>query len=508
MRTKSKFIKSTTFTVLFLAVFVMGSYAQTVDERDRAAQDQQHQDRDRITQSIQMTTPSDGEQNVERGTPIEITFSEDMELDEETIHDRTFVLKEKRSDKDKERERDDEMRRDRDDDMQREQEDMEHDQDEEFQTDQQRRDQERGLTGHDEERTIEGTVEIENNTVKFIPNQTLRAHTEYTLTMNGVDVGFGEARQQDRDMDHDQQRRQQDQDQERVQQDRDQERGQDRDRDMAQTRMDQDWSVTFTTGGREEPLERVDLGAAADYVVLGSEVHGAEESQITGAMGKKDGEREDRTGGIGDIFNGDTDDNGQTGQTGQAGQRQQDQDRQRQDQDRQQQDRQQATGGDPDQALQDMETAYNDLEGRTNPDFEDVFEGKISGKTLTEGLYKFNNSIEIDSTVTLIGDEDDIWIFQVADDLDIRENVRFQLEDGANAENVFWQVAGNISVGSESHVEGVLLTMNEINLDSNASVSGRLLAQSDVNLNEARVNEPEFRADRIDRTGRTGPDSK
>lgn len=492
MRTQKSIIKSTTLTAIFLAVFVMGSYAQTSTDYDQDKKDKLK----KITQAVDSTIPSDGEQDVERDTPIEITLSEDMELDQETIDNATFVLKEKASDKD----RDKGMQRNQEDmqhdeDMQQEQEeDMEYEDETEYETETDHRTDKDKKTASGDMKTINGTVEMENNTVRFIPNQTLRANTEYTLTYNTETSEMrDDARQQDQDWQQDQEQEQDwEQDQE---QDQEQEWEQDQtqqDREMDQN-QDQEWSVTFTTGGRDEPLQMVNLGSAENYVVLANAIHNETTSDISGEFGEVEsdddeglGMNEDETTTEGAQT--DTTDNNDGGMFSDDNQTQ-------------------TATGDPDKALEDLRTAYNEVEQLSNPDFENVFEGEISGKTLTPGLYKWDNTVEIDSVVTLSGSAEDVWVFQVSEDLNLNEDVEIQLEDGAVPENVVWQVAGEVALRSGAHAEGVLLTMNEINLENGASVNGRMLAVNDISLDQNTITAPDmFRADR--RTGRTGPDGK
>ncbi|MDB4990113.1 MAG: large protein, partial [Myxococcaceae bacterium] len=61
---------------------------------------------------------------------------------------------------------------------------------------------------------------------------------------------------------------------------------------------------------------------------------------------------------------------------------------------------------------------------------------------------------------------------------------------GARAENIVWQVAGLIALGSTAHAEGVLLAKTAITLASGASVQGRLLAQTAVTLISNDVTAP------------------
>jgi hypothetical protein len=133
-------------------------------------------------------------------------------------------------------------------------------------------------------------------------------------------------------------------------------------------------------------------------------------------------------------------------------------------------------------AIGDMHTAYTDAAGRVTPDFTELASGAIGGLTLPPGLYKWSNTVTIGSDVTLNGSATDVWIFQVAGGLTQASATHVTLTGGALAQNVFWQVAGIVSLGTTAHMEGVLLSKTAITLNTGASANGRLLAQTAVTL--------------------------
>jgi len=142
-------------------------------------------------------------------------------------------------------------------------------------------------------------------------------------------------------------------------------------------------------------------------------------------------------------------------------------------------------------AIGDMETAYNDAAGRTSPDHLDLLSGAIGGQTLSPGLYKWTSSVTINgSNVTINGGANDIWIFQVDNDLSIADNFDVILSGGAQAKNIFWQVAGNVTMGTGSHFEGIILTQSQIAMDTNSSINGRLLAQTRIDIDQSTVTNP------------------
>jgi len=141
-------------------------------------------------------------------------------------------------------------------------------------------------------------------------------------------------------------------------------------------------------------------------------------------------------------------------------------------------------------AVSDMEAAYTDAAGRANPDFSELGAGNIGGKTLTPGLYKWTSAVIIPTDVTISGGTDDVWIFQVAGLLTMSSAVKITLSGGAQAKNIFWQTAGDVTFGTTSHFEGIILGQTGINLQTGASINGRMLAQTAVTLQMNTVTQP------------------
>ncbi len=137
-------------------------------------------------------------------------------------------------------------------------------------------------------------------------------------------------------------------------------------------------------------------------------------------------------------------------------------------------------------AISDMETAYSQAALRTLPDKTELEDGDISGLTLTPGLYKWSTGVLINTDVWLdaAGNPDAVFIFQIAGNLTMASYQEVILMGGAQAKNIFWQVAGGAGavIGTYSHFEGVILTAKKIDLLTGASFNGKLLAQTAVNL--------------------------
>ena len=68
--------------------------------------------------------------------------------------------------------------------------------------------------------------------------------------------------------------------------------------------------------------------------------------------------------------------------------------------------------------------------------------------------------------------------------------VNMTLIGGAQAKNIFWQVAGQATFGTTSHFEGIILSMTGITFQTGATIKGRALAQTAVVLDANTVTNP------------------
>lgn len=140
-------------------------------------------------------------------------------------------------------------------------------------------------------------------------------------------------------------------------------------------------------------------------------------------------------------------------------------------------------------AVSDMEFAFVDAAGRA-PDVTELGAGTLTGSTLTAGVYRWGTGLLIPTDLSLNGSATDVWIFQVAQDLTMSNGTSVLLTGGALPKNVFWQVSGQVNLGTTVHFEGVVLSQTAITLETGASIEGRLLAQTAVVLRSSTVVEP------------------
>jgi hypothetical protein len=111
------------------------------------------------------------------------------------------------------------------------------------------------------------------------------------------------------------------------------------------------------------------------------------------------------------------------------------------------------------------------------------------GGSCPPGVYKWGTGVLIPTSVSLRGLSTDVWIFEIAQDLTVSDSASVILRStlplgllGPQAQNVFWQVSGAVTLGSSAHLEGIVLAKTAIALGPTASVHGRLLSQTAVTL--------------------------
>jgi len=135
-------------------------------------------------------------------------------------------------------------------------------------------------------------------------------------------------------------------------------------------------------------------------------------------------------------------------------------------------------------AVNNMQTAYTDAAGRPTPDFTDLYSGDLTGHTLAPGLYKWSTGVQVDGggAVTISGSATDVWIFQIAQNLTVADGAMVTLSGGAKASNIFWQVAGQVTLGTTSAMKGILLCQTAVVMNAAAAMNGKVFSQTAVTL--------------------------
>lgn len=237
--------------------------------------------------------------------------------------------------------------------------------------------------------------------------------------------------------------------------------------------MKENYEWSFTTSGSESTISGIDLGASGNYVILSkTAINNSGTSSITGDLGLSPAATSYITGLALTDFTGYATSAQVTGEVFAS-------------------DMADPTPINLTTAVENMITAYNNAAGRSETDFLELGAGNIGGLTLTTGVYKWTNTVTIPTNVTISGSSTDVWIFQIAQDLTMSSATNIILTGGAQAKNIYWQVAGQATLGTTSHFEGIILSMTGITFQTGASINGRALAQTAVVLDANAVVQPQ-----------------
>lgn len=278
---------------------------------------------------------------------------------------------------------------------------------------------------------ITGTISFKGNMATFTPKDVLEANTTYTGTINkSVTSTTGVS--------------------------------------LAST-----YTWTFTTVGEAAGHQPVSLGGAGNYVILAkTAINNNPTSAIVGDLGLSPAATSYITGLALTDATGYATSSQVTGKVYAA-------------------DMAPPTAIDLTTSVNNMLTAYTDAAGRPTPDFSELATGNIGGRTLSPGLYKWSSGVTIPTSITLSGGPNDVWIFQIEGNLNQSSAVNMVLAGGAKAKNIFWQVAGEVTIGTTAHFEGIILCQTGITLGTGASLNGRALAQTAVILDGNAVVQPQ-----------------
>lgn len=135
-------------------------------------------------------------------------------------------------------------------------------------------------------------------------------------------------------------------------------------------------------------------------------------------------------------------------------------------------------------AIGDMGTAFTVANGiKSSSLITEIYAGDISGHIILPGLYKWSTGVLVTGAgVTLSGGPNDIFIFQIAQNLTIRNNAIITLSGGVQPKNIFWVVSGQATLGTTVQFSGIILSKTLISMNTGATVTGKLLAQTAVTL--------------------------
>lgn len=129
-------------------------------------------------------------------------------------------------------------------------------------------------------------------------------------------------------------------------------------------------------------------------------------------------------------------------------------------------------------AQSNLTTAYNDLAGRARN--ATMTTTNMGGRTFQTGVYYWASSAQLTGAVTLDarGDPNAVFIFQIGSTLTTASNASVTLTNGADANNVYWQIGSSATLGTGTVFRGNIVALASITLNNGATLSGRALARN------------------------------
>jgi len=122
--------------------------------------------------------------------------------------------------------------------------------------------------------------------------------------------------------------------------------------------------------------------------------------------------------------------------------------------------------------------------------------GQLANRTLAPGIYKSApGTFAIqggDLTLDAGGDPNAVWVIQIVSTLTTAAgNSQVILINGANSQNVFWQVGSSATLGTNTTFAGTIMAKASVTLTTGATLNGRALAETGaVSLDSNPVNVP------------------
>ena len=125
-----------------------------------------------------------------------------------------------------------------------------------------------------------------------------------------------------------------------------------------------------------------------------------------------------------------------------------------------------------------LTTAYNQAAGLLLPA---ALPGDMSGITFTPGLYSTASAVTLNSgavTLDAQGDPNATFVFQIGTTLIVAVGTQVTLVNGAQANNIFWQVGSSATLNGSSAFAGNIIALTTVSFGTNATLQGRAMARN------------------------------
>jgi hypothetical protein len=126
-------------------------------------------------------------------------------------------------------------------------------------------------------------------------------------------------------------------------------------------------------------------------------------------------------------------------------------------------------------AMLDLETAF----GAASQPADVTVSADLGGQSLVAGVYFQASTMNLSGpalTLDAGGNPDAVWIFRAGSDLIVGPGASVNLVNGAQACNVYWQVASSASLDDGADLVGTVMARTAITMNAAATVEGRVLA--------------------------------
>lgn len=126
-------------------------------------------------------------------------------------------------------------------------------------------------------------------------------------------------------------------------------------------------------------------------------------------------------------------------------------------------------------AMLDLEAAF----GAASQTVDATISADLGGQSLVPGVYFQASVMNLSGpalTLDAGGNPDAVWIFRAGSSLVVGPGASVNLTNGAQACNVFWQVASTATLNDGADFIGTIMARTQITLNAGATVEGRVLA--------------------------------